>query len=118
MRGDNVPEKTTNLVWPATDEEKAAINEFQKMLGMSQREFLAFTGTLGMMVLELMAERPIDAQSFANALFDIGGRFLQAEYRRSVPQTVEGFRKWKALKEKELARTWKGTRRLETNVKR
>lgn len=101
-------EKKTVIRIEVSAEEKAAIQEFQKLLGFkSQKAIVDHLLFVGLLTLEYTAGvRPFDAASFANALYTIGSHFLQGEFGdRNIEQTIKEFKAWQTIKGRDPQRS-------------
>jgi hypothetical protein len=93
------------ITYRAEDHIKQAIDEWSKLLGFNSRnEFMDHLIIVGLMAHELAAEKPLDAESFASALYTIGARFIEGGYRGALVETVEGFKAWQQVKAREMTR--------------
>lgn len=92
---------TTKFLLRFPDEEtKLALEEFANVLGMSQNESVLFFMRMGMLGAEIALNRPLDPESFGNALLEVAVRFIDADYRPGhLQEQIEEFKNWKSLKD-------------------
>lgn len=102
-----------NFSVPLTNTERKAVEEWQELMGFSSMsETARFLLFLGQMSLEMASDRPITAGDFARALYTVGSRFFQAEYRPNVRDAVEGFKAWQKTRLETPLRTLSPTKKL------
>ena len=88
--------KTSVVKMSLTAEEKEWMLKWMEFLSFSsQRQMVKFMFNLGGLVMEASFEDEITPQGFANALYTIAARYLNAEIDGRARETVREFIEWR-----------------------
>ena len=88
--------KRSSVKMSLTAKEKEWMLKWMELLGFSsQRQMVKFMFNLGGLVMEASFEGEITPQGFANALYTIATRYLNAEIEGQARETVEEFKEWR-----------------------